>query len=179
MRKGGRTERNESRVARLQWGRTFSSAESARMQRRLRQRTSTSMGPHFFKCGKPQDRKVNMTTLYTSMGPHFFKCGKPRIRPRLRRHAPHTSMGPHFFKCGKLRIPPNTPRNTSAYFNGAALFQVRKGACGGYDGGAGTRHFNGAALFQVRKASVRFKKQSTAECTSMGPHFFKCGKRLG
>ena len=36
----------------LQWGRTFSSAESAERMTSKKGAERASMGPHFFKCGK-------------------------------------------------------------------------------------------------------------------------------
>ena len=61
----------------LQWGRTFSSAESFLNRCFLNLPSIASMGPHFFKCGKfwamPMARAGSRRA---SMGPHFFKCGK-------------------------------------------------------------------------------------------------------
>ena len=37
--------------------------------------------------------------------------------------------------------------------------------------------FNGAALFQVRKVAEEVKEGKKSLHASMGPHFFKCGKR--
>ena len=88
-------------------------------------------------------------------------------------------MGPHFFKCGKAfardsRQPP------PILFNGAALFQVRKEQIRGAKCDP-KKVFNGAALFQVRKAVKDQSPGVGAGASSMGPHFFKCGKsaRLG
>ena len=38
-------------IAELQWGRTFSSAETLAEFNKLRHEIEASMGPHFFKCG--------------------------------------------------------------------------------------------------------------------------------
>ena len=84
----------------LQWGRTFSSAETTftapSMERsassfngaalfQVRKHVSTelldepfdeaSMGPHFFKCGNSTFMKYRLRNAFASMGPHFFKCG--------------------------------------------------------------------------------------------------------
>ena len=86
-------------------------------------------------------------------------------------------MGPHFFKCGKS-CDSGKWRSARPCFNGAALFQVRKGE----PIGAFEFHplgFNGAALFQVRKDTERIEKSHGKRNASMGPHFFKCGKRRG
>ena len=110
-------------------------------------------------------------------------------------------MGPHFFKCGKRkrRLPFH---EGCLHFNGAALFQVRKAILAQNPVNESTGDFNGAALFQVRKAfflSSDVRKESSLQwgrtfssaerrlnsaiiaassVTSMGPHFFKCGKLL-
>ena len=61
----------------LQWGRTFSSAESREARRHLPGVSSASMGPHFFKCGKLSFGTATQSKeRCASMGPHFFKCGK-------------------------------------------------------------------------------------------------------
>ena len=85
----------------LQWGRTFSSAESDPEELKRIAQITASMGPHFFKCGKPPFGVLHDPGAPpASMGPHFFKCGKipTDIQARLKDEA---SMGPHFFKCGK------------------------------------------------------------------------------
>ena len=46
-----RTQLNPQRVLPLQWGRTFSSAEIRNLPANPTQKKTTSMGPHFFKCG--------------------------------------------------------------------------------------------------------------------------------
>ena len=64
----------------LQWGRTFSSAERYDYAELVYRDVTASMGPHFFKCGKfiATDRD-GFADLFASMGPHFFKCGKPTL----------------------------------------------------------------------------------------------------
>ena len=120
----------------LQWGRTFSSAESCGVICISGSSSKTSMGPHFFKCGKLciifcftnncmtyfngaalfQVRKVGDVPEIakyprgTSMGPHFFKCGKESPH-ELVGGCEETSMGPHFFKCGKIMAVIRTPPN--------------------------------------------------------------------
>ena len=114
----------KSTTGRLQWGRTFSSAErqtdeftanggrvgfngAALFQVRKGRAALASgkglwasMGPHFFKCGKGGGSSGSMMKYSASMGPHFFKCGKP-VASTSRRNRRRASMGPHFFKCGK------------------------------------------------------------------------------
>ena len=84
-------------------------------------------------------------------------------------------MGPHFFKCGKL-LDAGIGAKYKGRFNGAALFQVRK-----RDMHAGfyseLPRFNGAALFQVRKSAEIGRYEPKLLLASMGPHFFKCGKK--
>ena len=158
----------------LQWGRTFSSAERRASRRRLLEGELSSMGPHFFKCGKCftfTEIDQPLTTLqwgrtfssaercdpnkkkkdydYSSMGPHFFKCGKRGGR-RYRALDRASSMGPHFFKCGKSRA------------NGSAAPAPARLQWG--------RTFSSAERI-VHPLLRRFAFRS-----SMGPHFFKCGK---
>ena len=134
------------------------------------------MGPHFFKCGKMDERfqwtsgfnsfngaalfqvrKVlalkteHPATLIASMGPHFFKCGKARFL-MVSSLALRASMGPHFFKCGKV-APPN--------LSVPDFFQLQWG-----------RTFSSAE----RNAPPRTATHPNH--ASMGPHFFKCGKKV-
>ena len=110
-----------------------------------------------------------------SMGPHFFKCGKKKYL-RVCGVDIQPSMGPHFFKCGKLRGYPNEMKEKTS-FNGAALFQVRK-AMRPWFRRAICAGFNGAALFQVRKEAIKARLAVQQSVASMGPHFFKCGKKI-
>ena len=88
VRKAGERGRKPADKQKLQWGRTFSSAESDKRPRRHLWRNQASMGPHFFKCGKCwTDFYVEMRRLSASMGPHFFKCGK-----KLRRIASESNQ---------------------------------------------------------------------------------------
>ena len=85
----------------LQWGRTFSSAESALYKHSGR------------------------VSRYCFNGAALFQVRKAPLPPLATAASYHASMGPHFFKCGKLCEEliglPILQR-----FNGAALFQVRK-----------------------------------------------------
>ena len=111
----------------LQWGRTFSSAESNTNQQQEDEFYSASMGPHFFKCGKKRAQARTRARLRGFNGAALFQVRKVGLDRRRRRPYHQASMGPHFFKCGK---PANPPTWKIAYscFNGAALFQVRKDA---------------------------------------------------
>ena len=133
----------------LQWGRTFSSAESG------------------------SRRDVGAGWRRASMGPHFFKCGKPNITVRGGVH-PARFNGAALFQVRKDPEKPPTKLQIPS-FNGAALFQVRKGKPAETRRRT-SRSFNGAALFQVRKVGNLLLWFSIWLLASMGPHFFKCGK---
>ena len=133
----------------LQWGRTFSSAETKHPWKTSKKQANASMGPHFFKCGNWKCIPGTSPRYSASMGPHFFKCGNiseqlakrrailalqwgrtfssAETNGMLQRKKPIdvASMGPHFFKCGNPRSG-RTRHGTCNRFNGAALFQVRK-----------------------------------------------------
>ena len=111
----------------------------------------TSMGPHFFKCGKDTLGGEEELLRLTSMWPHFFKCGKGAPSDS-HGFGPNASMGPHFFKCGKVRLQLPHRSELALGFNGAALFQVRK-VTPGCQAARPVPSFNGAALFQVRKGA--------------------------
>ena len=163
-------ERKETTPEReLQWGRTFSSAESSSFALPLRTALGASMGPHFFKCGKQAVGRISQIQRPASMGPHFFKCGKVR-KTSLYSQFARASMGPHFFKCGKM--PEKSPLNSLVpRFNGAALFQVRKVAKEAGIPVARLRRFNGAALFQVRKVIPVFPILPTPQLLQWGRTF--------
>ena len=181
----------------LQWGRTFSSAERGELG------------------------KAATAAFLLQWGRTFSSAESPEQLRRDHRRPP-ASMGPHFFKCGKVTCLV-VPRQPMLGFNGAALFQVRKA----FERIRTIQlyfSFNGAALFQVRKAVTPTRKQAVpvtlqwgrtfssaeslpwlagcrspprlqwgrtfssaervvadaprgpADKASMGPHFFKCGK---
>ena len=158
----------------LQWGRTFSSAESSLSRLLQSIRVGASMGPHFFKCGKSQPTNLHPRLTAASMGPHFFKCGKNRRSVHRARRLP-ASMGPHFFKCGKdeerrLGEVSSFALQWGRTFSSADSCSVGKERLFGWQG------FNGAALFQVRKVHRTTQHHHQTRPASMGPHFFKCGK---
>ena len=159
----------------LQWGRTFSSAESRHAGDLSYARRTSFNGAALFQVRKGMGYYMTPETVrQASMGPHFFKCGK-FVRPQHRiASVPLASMGPHFFKCGKHGLAwVNNLRGRR--FNGAALFQVRK-APSSVSINPRTNSFNGAALFQVRKGAECWPSPGLGARASMGPHFFKCGK---
>ena len=157
-----------------------------------------SMGPHFFKCGNKQskrircaaDRRFNGAALFqvrkracqrrlsgfirhASMGPHFFKCGN-KTRSSLGWQRVGASMGPHFFKCGNVcSCLKNVLWKTASM--GPHFFKC--GNCIVDDDFYDENYycFNGAALFQVRKRDALQGCLAIKIIASMGPHFFKCG----
>ena len=175
VRKAGRAPNDRGFGFSLQWGRTFSSAESALGFVFFQRRRMSSMGPHFFKCGKqPIQVRLQIICVLSSMGPHFFKCGKKRRLGNLPA-AYKSSMGPHFFKCGKKGDRPRYDFAISV-FNGAALFQVRKEHAWMPLHVGSLFSSMGPHFFKCGKNSSS-SSFSAGECSSMGPHFFKCGKR--
>ena len=184
------------RVIFLQWGRTFSSAESRSKRSKRRRLGRSSMGPHFFKCGKHSQAHRTCQAHVVFNGAALFQVRKVSGPTPTTARGTRSSMGPHFFKCGKMRTGLLNTYNTHV-FNGAALFQVRKVLLLLL---LLLLLFNGAALFQVRKEiqtsldcllGLRLqwgRTFSSAESkpirqlvtplssSSMGPHFFKCGK---
>ena len=137
-------------IPKLQWGRTFSSAESSVTTRQTPADSWASMGPHFFKCGKRCLQGHATFSASGFNGAALFQVRKAaNTTPRLIMGT-DASMGPHFFKCGKL------------FQQDRADMRVHS--------------FNGAALFQVRKESDRQFWRIRNQTASMGPHFFKCGK---
>ena len=87
--------------AQLQWGRTFSSAEIINREEIQRILASTSMGPHFFKCGNSSG------SWAISFAIASLQWGRT-------------------FSSAEITPPSQESPKASAHFNGAALFQVRK-----------------------------------------------------
>ena len=83
-------------AARLQWGRTFSSAETRMTMNKETKITFASMGPHFFKCGNSCQRVPGGARGHASMGPHFFKCGNSAGQAFLPRHPERLQWGRTF-----------------------------------------------------------------------------------
>ena len=134
----------------LQWGRTFSSAESLHIAPGAVQGRYTSMGPHFFKCGK-----MLTLNMIPSAIPHFN--GAALFQVRKERDAEHNLLTKKLLQWGRTFSSAESPKRSDDRdvwlddFNGAALFQVRKAGNACLSVHADMKHFNGAALFQVRK----------------------------
>ncbi len=60
----------------LQWGRTFSSAEVLRFRLQADADVAASMGPHFFKCGSCDARRVALCTYLRFNGAALFQVRK-------------------------------------------------------------------------------------------------------
>ena len=158
-----------------------------------------SMGPHFFKCGKLIAGVVGGNQLLASMGPHFFKCGKASQQIKILDTFASASMGPHFFKCGKS-AEKDPEKRANLGFNGAALFQVRKERreeshpelnpmlqwgrtfSSAESAAHGAPRINGIVLqwgrtFSSAERCLNILDFNCRVIASMGPHFFKCGKR--
>ena len=135
----------------LQWGRTFSSAES--VESRMCQSVGVSLqwGRTFSSAERALPIVVHARCWGASMGPHFFKCGKPATLLSIGT-IKELQWGRTFSSAERKSFPCRLCRVLKC-FNGAALFQVRKAhlaeKCFCSD-----RRFNGAALFQVRKGNV-------------------------
>ena len=147
-------KRRRRKPQKLQWGRTLSSAESSSALPRL-----------CVPCGLQWGR-----TLSSAESGHGRRC--------LARHNFVTSMGPHSFKCGKSKANPPQDRAATALQWGRTLSSAER-AENPVTGEVIYGDFNGAALFQVRKERSNQSPVQEERVTSMGPHSFKCGKRIG
>ena len=110
----------------LQWGRTLSSAERNSAPGLPEPNSRASMGPHSFKCGKPEWRtsrdkgrsRFNGAALFQVRkefvrsfkgdsgvrcfnGAALFQVRKVDIMSVMNTRLNAASMGPHSFKCGK------------------------------------------------------------------------------
>ena len=201
VRKVPEWEQVEGEKGELQWGRTFSSAESSTLISdtkiigkgfngaalfQVRKASaylsaavsaeSASMGPHFFKCGKSVnnptfDRPVTVTLQWGRTFSSAESTPARNLKPLL----VSASMGPHFFKCGKGDSL-ESAGNGAISFNGAALFQVRKGR----PVSASITYpvtLQWGRTFSSAESNIAPHGENIAEQASMGPHFFKCGKR--
>ena len=145
---------HQGQVHGLQWGRTFSSAETRKTNTKMTTKIWPSMGPHFFKCGnsaivrtRPTKDSVCLQWGRTFSSAETGRGKRPRGRGNIflqwgrtfssaetrevaaeRAGKQKPSMGPHFFKCGNFCWVVSLPRTIATSFNGAALFQVRKRA---------------------------------------------------
>ena len=175
----------------LQWGRTFSSAERPLILAARERGKWASMGPHFFKCGKERTAWLQWGRTFSSaerstricvgwpfkkasMGPHFFKCGKLGVSFRWQPPLDELQWG-RTFSSAESSAEVFACLTAASSFNGAALFQVRKVFRRFRGGGVRKklqwgRTFSSAESRQGRQHGVR------VPLASMGPHFFKCGK---
>ena len=133
----------------LQWGRTFSSAESSECEELREANVELQWG-----------RTFSSAERYSSIIPLTISTS--------------ASMGPHFFKCGKADIETGLSCELQC-FNGAALFQVRKvpfGLSNAYKSRIASMGPHFFKCGKLHEANIH----ETHHLASMGPHFFKCGK---
>ena len=140
----------EERTYGLQWGRTFSSAESGRFNRQISSSSFCFNGAALFQVRKEKLSTSQQTLSALLQWGRTFSSAESRNKDDNHFVASLASMGPHFFKCGKC---------------GHCLAPLER-----------LLRFNGAALFQVRKVLPLGEYNPTGLKASMGPHFFKCGK---
>ena len=86
----------------LQWGRTFSSAESAGRLAYTRPAFPCFNGAALFQVRKDGLQKPERKRRQSFNGAALFQVRKAGGRERLLRERARASMGPHFFKCGKI-----------------------------------------------------------------------------
>ena len=157
----------------LQWGRTFSSAESCLKSQLSMLSHLRFNGAALFQVRKAHLRLGCECRIDASMGPHFFKCGKKRQELNYAKRK-EASMGPHFFKCGKYCLFVMGPHGPEC-FNGAALFQVRK-AGSPFESFQNDNWLQWGRTFSSAERPAPASRQAFSPAASMGPHFFKCGK---
>ena len=133
------------------------------------------MGPHFFKCGKEGVGISNKRPLLRFNGAALFQVRKVFLASLKRWQGNKLQWGRTFSSAERKAVLATMEESPSG-FNGAALFQVRKGK-NNKKTNSPKSGFNGAALFQVRKAIETNRFEKRKKNASMGPHFFKCGKR--
>ena len=110
----------------LQWGRTFSSAESRRIPRQSFLCRRASMGPHFFKCGKhPRTRRQSRRRACFN-GAALFQVRKVIICAGILGQHVALQWGRTFSSAERRHLPLQGGGQPPPRFNGAALFQVRK-----------------------------------------------------
>ena len=109
----------------LQWGRTFSSAESRTLNKTQDARSPASMGPHFFKCGKPAFlRGLPLMDAALQWG-RTFSSAERNFEPVAPNIIAALQWG-RTFSSAERNGRPHGKWKTARRFNGAALFQVRK-----------------------------------------------------
>ena len=134
----------------LQWGRTFSSAEKTIRVKIIEDAPFLQWGRTFSSAEKSITSSTSLPGTRPSMGPHFFKCGKRNQQHFFRPRPLHLQWGRTFSSAEK---------------------------CGARD--ARGRGF----LLQWGRTFSSAEKESEAQehcyhpIASMGPHFFKCGKK--
>ena len=139
---------------RLQWGRTFSSAERYQEMAKCVNELVGFNGAALFQVRKaPSQSHHPAIDSAASMGPHFFKCGKSLARNQRREERFMLQWGRTFSSAERK---PNE--------------EMRANRTAGLQWG---RTFSSAESAAAEAA------KPTIVAASMGPHFFKCGKGCG
>ena len=101
VRKGQLSSLTALFTALLQWGRTFSSAESSDVKTAMKTKLSGFNGAALFQVRKVGECKLNNTMKTSFNGAALFQVRKGGRNLGGRVIKRRASMGPHFFKCGK------------------------------------------------------------------------------
>ena len=153
----------------LQWGRTFSSAETTPASLISRETCSSFNGAALFQVRKRIVLYFCRIRISSFNGAALFQVRKPR--PLNRKVSPMNGLqwGRTFSSAETTGVVPSS-LTAAMCFNGAALFQVRKHTVR-LDGCQGKKSFNGAALFQVRKRRKEYFRQKAIAKLQWGRTF--------
>ena len=158
----------------LQWGRTFSSAESYTTCRHISKISRLQWGRTFSSAERFPRCSLSLSLSLALQWGRTFSSAESPLAPVAAGATQAASMGPHFFKCGKKSDLEGTSARILG-FNGAALFQVRKGWRKAKEKLGFLNASMGPHFFKCGKRTLRYGLLAEA-MASMGPHFFKCGK---
>ena len=159
----------------LQWGRTFSSAESSTSAGDPQPHDRASMGPHFFKCGKHSPASHSKRHNLGFNGAALFQVRKGRSTSQKLQDYWELQWG-RTFSSAERRAMASAGETFFARFNGAALFQVRKDQMADCRVDRRRGRLQWGRTFSSAESLNLSSLLCVLQLASMGPHFFKCGK---
>ena len=163
-----------AKIAELQWGRTFSSAERGLGLPNSGSNWDRFNGAALFQVRKVVNVENNNGGINVLQWGRTFSSAESMHAVALSPLVCRASMGPHFFKCGKTNNQRKVNRWLQRLQWGRTFSSAESDSPWVIDSRAAElqwgRTFSSA---ESRQISLPARKTTGA---SMGPHFFKCGK---
>ena len=165
--------KHDRSLQRLQWGRTFSSAERRLTINDKPEHDWLQWGRTFSSAESAGASSADVRVRFASMGPHFFKCGKKGAKTH-EQHIKKRFNGAALFQVRKAKIMKPFAHLVSSLQWGRTFSSAERPGSGILYGAPGSLQWG--RTFSSAERQRQEGDWNIRRIASMGPHFFKCGK---